>query len=85
MVRSEMTMGETWFRTREHAREWEARHVLVEGTWEFIYNTWEDGIRHHGPGSYAHPPENIPSRNREESNPGPHEYSRTVVRRLGHI
>jgi len=40
-------MGETWFRTRKHAREREARHVLVEGTWEFIYNTWEDGIRHH--------------------------------------
>jgi hypothetical protein len=28
-------------------REREARHVLVEGTWEFIYNTWEDEIRHH--------------------------------------
>jgi hypothetical protein len=40
-------MGETWFRTRKHAREREARHVLVEGTWEFIYNTWEDEIRHH--------------------------------------
>ena len=40
-------MGETWFRTRKHAREREAWHVLVEGTWEFVYNTWEDGIRHH--------------------------------------
>jgi len=39
-------MGQTWFRTRKHAQERKARHVLVEGTWEFIYNIWEDGIRH---------------------------------------
>ena len=48
-----MTRGETWFRTRKHAREKEARHVLVEGTRKFIYNTWKGGISHHVPGSYT--------------------------------